>query len=201
MRPEFGARHPALLDLLARERPAVVEYDSWGDGAIPLRIAAYDRPARLPDELITSVRCLVQVGDLVVVCQNADGVHHPWPGGRREPGETFAETASREVREETGWLIDVATLRPLGWLHLQHLRERPAGHPLSHFPHPDFLQLVFSVHASKRLAESGQDWTDPDGYELSSQLASISEAIRLVSSGDRWAIPFLEILQLGGAAQ
>jgi len=32
------------------------------------------------------------------------------PGGKPEPGETFAEAAARETREETGVLVDAAEL-------------------------------------------------------------------------------------------
>ena len=49
---------------------------------------------------------------------NLDGLTHAWPGGRRQPGESFAETAAREVEEETGWLVRPGSFRLLGWLHL-----------------------------------------------------------------------------------
>ena len=34
------------------------------------------------------------------------------PGGKPEPGETHAEAAAREVREEVGLVVDPAELRP-----------------------------------------------------------------------------------------
>jgi 8-oxo-dGTP diphosphatase len=34
------------------------------------------------------------------------------PGGKPEPGETYAEAAAREVREEVGIVVDPADLRP-----------------------------------------------------------------------------------------
>ena len=46
-------------------------------GTLPLRISAYTHVVDLPDELVTSVRCQVRVGDEVLVCTNADGISHP----------------------------------------------------------------------------------------------------------------------------
>ena len=191
MRPGFGTRHPALLELLATVRPAFAGEDAWGGGETPLRIAAYDRPAALPDELITSARCVVLVGEAAVICRNADGILHALPGGRREPGETLAGTAAREVGEETGWLIDPATLEELGWLHYQHLAPRPEGNPYSRYPWPDFLQVVFGARASERLGGVDGEWTDTEGYERSSFTAPVAEAIRLVHR-EPWSVVFLE---------
>lgn len=75
-------------------------------GDIPVQVSAYPTLSTLPDELITSIRCIVRVDRRIVVCHAPDE-QHIWPGGRREPGETYQQTAQREVHEETGWLIDL----------------------------------------------------------------------------------------------
>lgn len=186
-----GGRHPQLLQLTGSLRPALVGEDVWGAGTIPLRVSVYDRPARLPEELITSVRCLVRVGERVVICRNADGVVHALPGGRREPGETVEATAVREVAEETGWRLDIGSIRPAGWLHLQHLGPWPTGG--SGRPYPDFVMPVLRARAGERLAGAGEEWTDTDNYEIASWLATVAEAITLVAGErrERWALPLL----------
>lgn len=188
MKPGWGVRHPELAALLASAPSVQPANVTWAKGTLPLRISAYPWVTTLPDELVISVRCLVQVGDLVVVCTNADGISHPWPGGRREPGETYEVTACREVHEETGWLVDPTSLRPLGWLHLEHLEPRPADWP---YPHPDFLQLVYAGRTTERAGDD--TWTDTEGYELSSCLMSVAEAHECVG-GDPLSRPFLDLL-------
>ncbi|WP_330632478.1 NUDIX hydrolase [Halocatena halophila] len=50
------------------------------------------------------------------------------PGGKREPGETFEETACREVREETG--VE-CTITDLLEIHaVEHRHEAGAGEPI-----------------------------------------------------------------------
>jgi ADP-ribose pyrophosphatase YjhB (NUDIX family) len=145
----------------------------------------------LPDELVVSVRCLVIVDRHIVICTNADG-QHPWPGGRREFGESFAETARREVHEETGWMLDPQSIRDLGWLHFEHLSRQPDDHP---YPHPDFLQVVATGSACERdRARDG--WVDIEGYEIASELVRIGE-VPAHLSGDpvgQLSRPFLRLL-------
>lgn len=178
MKLGFGVRHPSLLEMLAGRRPAACVDETWGNGTLPLTICAYTAPADLPDELVTSVRCIVEVGDGIVICENADGRYHIWPGGRRLPGETHAETAVREVHEETGWLLDESTIRPVGWLHLRRLVPAPPDFP---YPHPDFVQLVLRASASSRDGGHDADWSDVEGYEVASRVVPVEEARRLVA--------------------
>jgi ADP-ribose pyrophosphatase YjhB (NUDIX family) len=187
--PGFGARHPRLATLLASHRPAATGETCWLDGAMPLRVSAYTVPAELPEELVTSVRCVVQVGELIVFCENVGGAH-PLPGGRRLAGESFADAAAREVHEETGWLLDRDTLRPLGWLHLEHLAPRRPDDP---YPYPDLLQVVFHCTATERDGGADVSWTDLDGYEQSSRLVSVAEA-RASTSTDLLAPAFLDLI-------
>lgn len=163
---------------------------AWLDGTLPLRVSAHPVVADLPDDVVTSIRCLVIVGDRVVLCENADGCH-PWPGGRREPDETFVETACREVHEETGWRVIPDSVEVVGWLHLEHLTTQPADWP---FPHPDFLQVVCVGRATERDDVQGGEWTDTEGWELRSTLVDLDEALSRTDPS-LCAGPFLDLLR------
>ena len=195
---EPGDVHPALAAVLTEQQPVAEHETAWMDGAMPLRVSAYAgeasvaSAARLPLELISSIRCIVRVGGKLLFCENRSS-RHPWPGGRRIAGESFADTAAREVHEETGWLIERESLRGLGWLRLRHLGPEPDGNA---GPYPDFLQLVFVAAAHRRDGGLPPDaeWTDVDGYELDSRLVTLDEAIERTST-DMHAQVFLELLR------
>lgn len=175
-------RDPRLLDLLDRSAPAAATDVTW---ARPLRISTHLGRHELPDELITSVRCLVQVEDQVVVCSNVDGRTEVLPGGRREPGETLTQTVCREVHEETGFALRTDTLAMLGFLHLFN-----KGEPQPPYPHPDALMLVMTGHAAPRGDET---WTDTEGYVLSSRLQPLDELGPDTIDTIGW--PFLQALR------
>ena len=75
---------------------------------------------------IDVAQALIERDGRVLVVRNRR--HGPWgddfwglPGGRRETGETLAEAAVREVREETGARVEVERLVSVGeWLHDTH---------------------------------------------------------------------------------
>ncbi len=188
-RPGFGQRHPELAALLREQRPAGSHDVSWLDGAMPLRRSAYTTPADVPRDVVGSVRCIVRVGAHIVVCENEGGAH-PWPGGRREPGESYIDTAAREVHEETGWLLDRDSLQLLGWLHLEHLAPRRPNDP---YPYPDVVQVVFCGSACERDGGPDVTWADTDGYELGSRLLTVDEA-RKQPSIDPLAQYFFDLL-------
>jgi 8-oxo-dGTP pyrophosphatase MutT (NUDIX family) len=190
MRDGWGRRHPELAVALARVSPVERSETAWAEGELPLRIAAYFQSVTLPEELITSVRCIVRVDDKVVVCTNADGFSHAWPGARREPGESFVQTACREVLEETGWMLEPASVEQLGWIHIEHLSPRPPDWP---WPHPDFCQLVFVGRADSRHGGRDNAWSDTEGYELSSHLMGLAEAVAAMA-GEPVCRVFLERL-------
>lgn len=173
-------RDGRILRLLAGRTPMSVTEVTW---ARPLRISAYLAVAELPDDLVVSVRCIVRVDDQVVVCTNADGRTHAWPGGRREPGEGYVDTACREVWEETGWRLESSTVEVIGFLHLFNL-----GEPLEPYPHPDVVQVVTTAAATSRQAD---DWTDLEGYELHSDLMAIDDAVGAISVEEPMCIPYL----------
>ncbi|WP_433228253.1 NUDIX hydrolase [Actinomadura formosensis] len=55
---------------------------------------------------------LVEQGRVLLVHHNRFGKWVP-PGGHIEPGETFAETAVREFKEETGLLVEALSSQPV----------------------------------------------------------------------------------------
>jgi hypothetical protein len=190
MKPRFGARHPDLAALLKTNLPVASHEITWAGGTMPLWVGAHTTRTEPPSELVTSVRCVVRVGDLLVLCENSDG-RHPWPGGRRLPGESFIDTAVREVHEETGWLVDRESFRRLGWLHLMHLAPRQPG---DSSVYPDFLQVIYCATASQRDGALDQDWVDTDGYELRSRLVTVGEALE-ETSVDLLAPVYLQLLR------
>lgn len=144
-------RHPELGRILAQLRRVAVHRETWGEGGrIPLELSSYLTSVRVPDELVTSVRCIITVPAGIVVCKN-QREQHIWPGGCREPGETLADVAVREVAEETGWILDRDSLVYLGFLHVEHLGPRPESYS---YPYPDSLQLVFGGKAEDRRVDS-----------------------------------------------
>ena len=148
---------PALSQVLAARQPVYVEQVQWAVG--PLEFALYLGPAELPDELVTSVRCVVRVGDQLLACHDAHPSVTVWPGGRREPGESWTQTAVREVAEETGWQLEPESIQMIGFLHFRHLAPVPADHP---YPNPNFLQVV--LHGTATGGSAG--WVDSEGYVL-----------------------------------
>ncbi len=138
----------------------------WADGTLPLRVTSYLVDAQPPLSYVTSVRALVFKGDAIVVIRDPTG-HHVIPGGRREEGETLAETLQREVLEETGWTLSDWSL--LGVMHFRHLAPKPEGYP---YPYPDFLQLIYRAEAG-RFVPGAQA---PSEWELGCELRPIREA-------------------------
>lgn len=194
MRPGFGTRHPMVAALISAEKPAGRQRITWQNGRLPLQVSAYTSVGReFPMELLISVRCLVRVDDQIVLCETRDGERHIVPGGHREAGETFTETAVREVHEETGWLIRPETVRTLGWLHLQNLNAGPSE---PHLPYPDFLQLVVCGSATERDGGRDADWTDIEGFETSSRLVSVGEA-RTATMNDLFDLIYLDRMLAG----
>ena len=177
-RPGFGLPHEPFLALVDQRRPAAEEQVSWGNGAVEFRVRVHDGSAAdVPDELVTSARCIVRVGEEVLVCTNADGMSHVLPGGRREPGESAADAAAREVHEETGWHVDPSTVREVGWLHFTY--RTPVGAEFEQYPHPDFVHVVYTAVATHRDGAQGGAWVDTEGYVISSDPRPADEA-RLV---------------------
>ncbi|MEX2395300.1 MAG: NUDIX hydrolase, partial [Actinomycetota bacterium] len=161
MRPGYGTRHPCIERLIARAAPLASERVSWPNG-LELVNTAYAEPIDLiSDDLVRSVRCITRVGDGIVVCDTPDG-EHIMPGGRREPGETFIETAVREVHEETGWHLIAGAVTYLGLWHIEFLNPE-IGDPT--LPRPDIVQVIQAGIATDRDVDPDAAWKDTQGWE------------------------------------
>ena len=181
-------REPAVSALLRDSQPVASERRRWPAGEV--QISAYVGQANLRSSVTRGVRCLVLSSDEVLVCENAHGFVDPWPGGGQKVGESFAETARREVYEETGWIIDEGSFEPLGWLHIENLSPVLEGHP---FPYPDCLYLVGSAHVDAEAPPAHQGWIDVEGYVLRSWFVPLQHASGELR-GERLAEVFLDLL-------
>lgn len=165
--------HPNLEVFLQGLTPAVVQTDNWG---FDLEVSAYvcgEREVLLP--ITAAARCVVRIGTDVLVCETPRDAHI-FPGGWIEPGETMPEAAVREVEEETGWIVDLASVRMLGFIHFHHVVPLEVESP---FPNPDFLHVVFTGVGTHRLGNEAEDWKDTEGWEQRSRPLPIDEALRL----------------------
>lgn len=86
--------------------------------------------------------------------------------------------------EETGWRLDIDSLEQVGWLHFG---SGPLTDPEIPWPHPDIFHVLFVGTASAWEAE---DWTDTEGYELSSGLVPVDNVLDTITP-DAVALPFV----------
>ncbi len=153
-----------LSSFLARHAAVVTESVAWGN-LFRFHVASYLCDEVPPLGFVTSVRGIVLVNGLVLVQRDQDSLHI-LSGGRRESGEPPEATLHREVQEETGWTLDSVSV--LGFMHYHHLDPKPPDHP---YPHPDFVQVVYTGRAATFSAEAKLD----DGYEVETRLLSVAD--------------------------
>lgn len=117
------------------------------------------------DRLVTNVHVVGFAGDKVVLCRDGRDV---WflPGGTREPDETVAECAARELREEAGAVL----LGPLHVIGAHHaVSDRPAPYR-PHQPHPEMAWLwcyaEVSVDGLPANPEDGETVLEVRAFDL-----------------------------------
>jgi 8-oxo-dGTP diphosphatase len=157
-----------LNAFLSTQRPLAEDSVTWIGHALPLRIACYRATTLPPLAFVTSVRCLL-LRDREVLVQQDRTATHLFPGGQREADELPETTLHRELREETGWGITAPRL--IGFMHFHDPNPAPPGHP---YPHPDFIQVVYTARAAAFIPGARLD----DGYELVSTFLPIADVSR-----------------------
>lgn len=108
------------------ERPLAALHDVVPGLATPHRVDVLRSATPAPDA--TTVGAFVVVADArdrVLLVRPARRGGWEVPGGMREPGESVAEGAAREVAEETGVALDAASLAAFGYEPL--VLPRPTG--------------------------------------------------------------------------
>ncbi len=111
---------------------------------------------------------LVEHGKILLVHHNRFDKWVP-PGGHIEPGETFAETAVREFKEETGLLVEAVSSQPV--IHPPDANATPEPVPF----YVDVEREGFAVPAIVQFFYVRR-FAGTDGRPLSAQIAEVHDA-------------------------
>ncbi len=161
------------IDRSLIEFPALASPARWGN----ITLTGF----RLRDELppineVQSVNVVPFVGnDCVVIGLEDGGVN--LPGGTMEIGESFLETARRELREEVG--AEIISLALIGQWSCHSDDPRPWR---QHLPHPQFIRLVLcgevEIVGLPENPVDGEQVTRVDVLPLDDAVARLRSAAR-----------------------
>lgn len=117
--------------------------------------------------LVVSAVVLRDGAGRVLTVRKAGTSRFMLPGGKLEPGESAAEAAVREAREEIGAELDEGLLRPLGLFEAAAANEPGRTVTATVFEHP---VVAFGAPAAE-IEEA--TWVDPDGRRQDPRLAPL----------------------------
>ncbi len=123
----------------------------------------------------------------VLLVRRADSGRWALPGGGHEIGETIAETAVREVREETGYAVEVEALTGI-YTDPRHIIAYDDGEVRQQFALAFRARLV---GGEPRLSDESTDlaWVAPD--DLDALDLHPSMRLRITHALDRGRAPYL----------
>ena len=137
------------LNSYLQKYPFECEFEeTWPtQGNMRVRIAlAQELP---PQNVSSSVMAVVVQPGQQVLClypdERSGNIAQFLVGGRQQNEETEEETVIREVKEETGWLIE-----PIGMIGFRHFHHLDPRSDRTDRPYPDFIQPIFSSKAIHR---------------------------------------------------
>lgn len=121
----------------------------------------------------TTCGVLVTDGANLLICHPTHGKTWDIPKGRRDEGETDAEAAVRELREETGLVASIGKLEHLG-VHDYKRTKRLSlfRYRVDHMPDPN------TCHCKSTFEWYGRMLPEMDGFEV----VSIDDAISMMNA-------------------
>jgi putative (di)nucleoside polyphosphate hydrolase len=129
-------------------------------------------------KMSTTCGVLITNGTDYLICHPTNGRWWDIPKGQQDPGETYAETAVRELTEETGLVIAIDQLEDLG-VHDYRPKKRLALFKITMSVMPDPTVMI-----CKSKFKSGMNYIpEMDGYQIvcrSTCLAMVNPSMRKV---------------------
>ena len=121
--------------------------------------------------MIITCGVIITNGASMLIAHPTNNRHWDIPKGRQDPGESLAETASRELREETGLMISPDRLRYLGTFdYKSDKRLALFRHDTTDMPNPKEL------HCSSEFERDGEMIREMDAFAV----VGIGRALEMV---------------------
>ena len=144
-----------------------------------------------PDALISNVKVIGRCDGGVAVFETEQGWRSV-PGGTREPGETLAEAADRELYEEVGGRLK----GPLKWVGAFRVDHSDAGPYRPHLPFP----ISYWAYTSADIDLVAPPTNPEDGEQVTAvHVLPLDEAIDFLSVFDDG--PLLDAVKLARALE